>query len=139
VSFFFLHLDLDMSAPTSETQGEPSTARLPPRPIRTRLTDPADLLDKTQSPPSAGPEAYDVSVIPPSHDARTIILCFGDQFHADVCAHPYSQCLPHRQSPARRIRTSCSFSRCSKRTMRVSRWSTIRSAEADFRTCEATV
>ena len=35
----------------------------------------------TQSEPS--------TVIPPSHDARTIILCFdgtGDQFDADVCA-----------------------------------------------------
>jgi hypothetical protein len=47
--------DLDMSAPTSETHSEASTARLPPRPIRTSLTDPTDLLDKTQSPPSAGP------------------------------------------------------------------------------------
>jgi len=43
-------------------------------------------MDKIESPPSAGPGAYDSSVIPPSHGARTIVLCFdgtGDQFDAD--------------------------------------------------------
>lgn len=38
------------------------------------------------SPPSAGPGAYDNSVIPPSHEARTLVVCFdgtGDQFDAD--------------------------------------------------------
>jgi hypothetical protein len=89
VSFSSLTLDSDMSPSATVSKSEPSTVRLP-QPIQTQLTDP-DSLDKSQSPPSAGPGAYDPTVIPPSHDThtRTIVLCFdgtGDQFDADVCA-----------------------------------------------------
>jgi uncharacterized protein (DUF2235 family) len=71
-----------MPEPTTEIQSEPSTVRLP-QPIRTQLSDPIDSLNKTQTPPPAGPGGFDPAVIPPSHNARTIILCFdgsGDQF-----------------------------------------------------------
>ena len=79
-----------MPAPT---QSEPSTARMPPQSIRTQLANTTD----PQTPPSAGPGAFDPSVIPPSHDDRTIILCFdgtGDQFDTDVRAHTCSPCFP---------------------------------------------
>ena len=78
-----------MSGSTPQTQSEPSTTRSPPVPIETQslLTDPTSV-DNAQTPPrSAG---LDVSVIPPSHEARTLVLCFdgtGGQFSADVCAH----------------------------------------------------
>jgi hypothetical protein len=78
--------DSDMSLSAPQSKSEPSTVRVP-QPIRTQ-TDPIGLMDKIESPPSAGPGAYDTSVVPPSHDARTIVLCFdgtGDQFDADVC------------------------------------------------------
>ena len=121
------------------TQSEPSTVRVPPQSIRTQLASSTDPMDKTQTPPSAGPGAYDPSVIPPAHDDRTIILCFdgtGDQFDTDVCADTCSQMFPFPHRPlnlcSRRIRTSFSFSRCSKRMIRVSRWFTIRSADARF-------
>jgi hypothetical protein len=81
-------LDFDMFPSAPESKSEPSTVPLP-KPIRTQLTDPTDSMDKTQTPPSVGPRVYDTSVIPPSHGARTIVLCFdgtGDQFDADVCA-----------------------------------------------------
>lgn len=71
VSSSSLHLNLDMPAPTTETQSGPSTVRL------------TDSLDKTQAPSSADPEAVDATAIPPSHNARTIVLCFDgtrDQF-----------------------------------------------------------
>ena len=89
-----------MPAPT---RSEPSTVRMPPQSIRTQLANTADPLDETQTPPSAGPGAFDLSVIPPSHDDRTIILCFdgtGDQFDADVCADTCSQCSPLPQPTA---------------------------------------
>jgi hypothetical protein len=85
---FSSSLDSDMSPSAPESKSEPSTVHLP-QPIRTQLSDPFDSLDETQSPPSAGPGAYDPSVIPPSHKPRTVVLCFdgtGDQFDADVCA-----------------------------------------------------
>ncbi|KAI0299806.1 hypothetical protein BC826DRAFT_993448 [Russula brevipes] len=75
-----------MPAPTAESHSAPSTARAPPLPIKTYLTDPILPSDMAQTPPSVGPGAYDVSVIPPSHNARTLVLCFdgtGDQFDAD--------------------------------------------------------
>jgi hypothetical protein len=78
----------DMSPSAAESNSAPSTVRLP-QPIRTQLTDLRGSMDKTQSPPSAGPGAYDTSVVPPSHDSRTVVLCFdgtGDQFDADVRA-----------------------------------------------------
>ncbi|KAF8481731.1 hypothetical protein DFH94DRAFT_732636 [Russula ochroleuca] len=77
-----------MPEPTTETQSEPSTVPLP-QPIRTQLSDFSHFtgsLDKTETPPSAGPGAFDPTVIPPSHKSRTIILCFdgtGDQFDTD--------------------------------------------------------
>jgi hypothetical protein len=87
VTFPSLTHHSDMSPSAAESKSEPSTVRVPQR-IRTQLTDPIDSFDKAQSPPSAGPGAYDPTVIPPSHRARTIIMCFdgtGDQFDADVC------------------------------------------------------
>ncbi len=45
-----------------------------------------------ESLPSVGPGAYDSTVIPPSHEARTLVLCFdgtGDQFDSDVRANVY--------------------------------------------------
>jgi len=84
-----------MPLPISEaTQSELSTVRPPP--IRTQTTSPLTSLDDTQTPPTAGPGAYDVTVIPPSHDARTLVLCFdgtGDQFDADVRVYPSSSYL----------------------------------------------
>ena len=82
-------LDLDMPAPLVHSNSEPSTMRQTPHPIHTQLmTDGTLSLDGTQS--SSPPTAYDDTVIPPSHDARTLILCFdgtGDQFDADVRLH----------------------------------------------------
>jgi hypothetical protein len=80
-------LDLDMSAPPAHSHGEPSTMRKPPHPIHTQMTTDATMsLNGIQSSPSP-PTAWDNTVIPPSHDARTLVLCFdgtGDQFDADV-------------------------------------------------------
>ncbi|KAH8987362.1 hypothetical protein EDB86DRAFT_2808911 [Lactarius hatsudake] len=62
-----------------------SSGRLPPNPIQTQLKSPGSDSRK-DSLPSAGPGAYDTTVIPPSHEARTLVLCFdgtGDQFDAD--------------------------------------------------------
>ena len=88
-------LELDMPAPTlAPFQSEPSTARMPPQSIQTQLTSSTNPMDNTQTPPSAGPGAVDSSVIPPSHVARTIILCFGDQFGTDICADPCSPWSP---------------------------------------------
>ncbi|SRR6266403_1202568 len=97
VLFSLPPLDFDMSP----SKSEPSTVRLP-QPIRTQLTDPTDSTDKSQSPPSVGPGAFDPSVIPPSHPdrSRTIVLCFdgtGDYFDADVCSIPCLPCLPPRR------------------------------------------
>jgi hypothetical protein len=141
VTFSSLTLDSNMSPSATVSNSEPSTVRLP-QPIRTQLTDPGSL-DKTQTPPTAGPGAVDLSVIPPSHKARTIVLCFdgtGDQFDADVCAISlFAISPPHRPDLACRIRTSFSSFRCSRRMTRVSRWFTIRSAEADCSFWEAMV
>ena len=89
LSFSSLTLNSDMPPSATVSNSEPSTVRLP-QPIQTQVTDPGSM-DKNHTPPSAGPGAYDPSVIPPSHDpdTRTIVLCFdgtGDQFDADVCA-----------------------------------------------------
>ena len=134
--FSSLALDSDMSPSTTDSKSEPSTVRLP-QPIRTQLTDPTDSLYKSQSPPSAGPGAVDPFVIPPSHRdrSRTLVLCFdgtGDQFDTDVCAISlFTRFSPYQPNLAPRIRTSFSSFRCSRRMTRVSRWSTIRSAELD--------
>ena len=85
-------LDLDMSAPVDQSQSEPSSIRMPPYPIHTQMTTDATLsMDDTQSTDSSPTSAvYDATVIPPSHDARTLVLCFdgtGDQFDADVRSH----------------------------------------------------
>jgi hypothetical protein len=126
--------DSHMPPSATESRSEPSTVRLP-QPIQTQSTDPIDLLDKTQTPPSADPGTYDPSVVPPSHNSRTIVMCFdgtGDQIGEDVCAISCSQCLSHRPNLSHRIQTSFSSFRCSRRMTRVSRWLTIRSStEAD--------
>ena len=78
-------------------QSELSTSHRMPLPTgslaQSRLTSFTDPLDKTQTPPSAGPGAFDVSVTPPSR-ARIIILCFDgtcDQFDRAVRAGPCLQ------------------------------------------------
>ena len=125
-------LDFDMPEPIAQTNSEPSTMRSPPHHFE---SDPALSRNVTKTPPSVGPGAYDSTVIPPSHHARTLVLCFdgtGDQFDADVCRHFYSRMAP---SPSRvslrRTRTSSSYSRCSRRMTRANRWFTIRSAVMD--------
>ena len=137
-------LDFDMPVPIAQTNSEPSTMRSPPHHFKTLPADLALLRNGNKTPPSAGPGAYDSTVIPPSHHARTLVLCFdgtGDQFDSDVCPHLYS-CVassPSRVS-LRRTRTSCSSSRCSRRMTRVSRWYTIRSAaKASRASCETEV
>jgi|SRR5712671_417500 len=79
---------LDFDMPVAESQSEPSTVRSPPRLVRPQMTDPlpSNGID-VKTPPSTGPGAYDTAVIPPSHGARTLVLCFdgtGDQFDSDV-------------------------------------------------------
>ena len=94
-------LDFDMPEPVAHTNSEPSTTRLPPHHFQTLPADPALSRNETKTPPSAGPGAYDSTVIPPSHNARTLILCFdgtGDQFDSDVgllsipCGAPSPSC-----------------------------------------------
>ena len=73
-------LDYNMPVPTS-------SGRAPPNPIQTNLKTPLSASTGVDSLPSVGPGAYDNTVIPPSHDARTLVLCFdgtGDQFDTDV-------------------------------------------------------
>ncbi|KAI0003870.1 hypothetical protein BJV74DRAFT_490807 [Russula compacta] len=77
-----------MSMPTARTLSESSTTRSPPVPIETQtlLTDPTSVDSSAQTPPAADPGANDVSMIPPSHEARRLVLCFdraGGQFSAD--------------------------------------------------------
>ncbi|KAI9444606.1 hypothetical protein H4582DRAFT_2108483 [Lactarius indigo] len=63
-----------------------SSGRIPPNPIQTQLKSPRSASTGQDSLPSVGPGAYDTTVIPPSHEARTLVLCFdgtGDQFDAD--------------------------------------------------------
>jgi hypothetical protein len=72
-------LDINMPAPTS-------SGRVPV-PIQTNLKTPLSASTGKDSLPSVGPGAYDNTVIPPSHGARTLVLCFdgtGDQFDTDV-------------------------------------------------------
>ncbi|KAI9455939.1 hypothetical protein BJY52DRAFT_1384548 [Lactarius psammicola] len=62
------------------------SGRLPPKPIQTQLKHSTSTSSHKDSLPSAGPGAYDTRVLPPSHEARTLVLCFdgtGDQFDAD--------------------------------------------------------
>ena len=95
-------LDLGMSAPVDQSQSEPSTVRKPPYPIHTQMATDATLsLDDTQSTDSSPTSAvYDATVIPSSHDARTLVLCFdgtGDQFDADVRPYsPFAGCASDR-------------------------------------------
>ena len=72
-----LDLDLDMPVPA-------------PNPIETQLKSPMTSSSGDETFPSAGPGAHDDRVLPPFHEARTLVLCFdgtGDQFDADVCAY----------------------------------------------------
>ncbi|KAH9060279.1 hypothetical protein EDB87DRAFT_624001 [Lactarius vividus] len=76
-------LDVDMPVPVS-------SSRQPPTPVQTQSKSPRSTSSRQDSLPSAGPGAYDTSVIPPSHESRTLVLCFdgtGDQFDADVRAY----------------------------------------------------
>jgi hypothetical protein len=93
-SFFVLITGNGIAPTSAPIQSEPSTARMPPQSIQIQLTRSTNPMDNTQTPPSAGPGAVDSSVIPPSHVARTIILCFGDQLGTDVCADFYSPWSP---------------------------------------------
>ena len=83
----FSHISpLEMPAPTSAIRN------------RTQSTNSTDSPDKAQTSPSVSSGTYDDTVIPPSHDVRTIVLCFdgtGDQFDGDVCAYSRSYGLPH--------------------------------------------
>ena len=77
--FLLLASRLDMPAPTE----------IHSQSLSTDFTDPQD---RSQTASSVGPGlgVYDDCVIPPSHNARTVVLCFdgtGDQFDGDVCAH----------------------------------------------------
>ena len=66
----------------------------------------------------AGLGSYDSNVIPPYHDARTLVVCFdgtGDQFNADVRAYMMLPLSVHVQLAHHvpfRIPTSYSFSLC---------------------------
>ncbi|KAH9170531.1 hypothetical protein EDB89DRAFT_2220675 [Lactarius sanguifluus] len=77
-----------------------SSGRLPPDPIQTDLKSPGSVSSRKNSLPSAGPGAYDTTVIPPSHEARTLVLCFdgtGDQFDADAGIGTYT--IPEVATP----------------------------------------
>jgi hypothetical protein len=99
-----LDSDINMPVPT-------------PGPIQTNLKTPLSTSTAMDSPPSAGPGAYDSTVIPPSHSARTLVLCFdgtGDQFDTDVRKYilsPSAHVLLTDQMPFR-IPISYSYSRC---------------------------
>jgi hypothetical protein len=73
-----------MAAPSPHSHSEPSTARKVLHPIHTHISSDDTALDFSTSSP---PFVYDSTVLPPSHDARTLVLCFdgtGDQFDTDV-------------------------------------------------------
>ena len=94
-----------------------SSGRVPPNPIQTNLEAPLSASTVVDSLPSIGPGAYDNSVIPHSHDARTLVLCFdgtGDQFDTDVRrVMPSSSAhLLLADKPSFRIPTSYSSSLC---------------------------
>ncbi|KAH9159269.1 hypothetical protein EDB89DRAFT_2084158 [Lactarius sanguifluus] len=79
----FPPLGIDMPVPVP-------SSRQPPNPIQTQSKSPRSTSSRQDSLPSAVPGAYDTSVIPPSHEARTLVLCFdgmGDQFDADLRAY----------------------------------------------------
>ena len=79
-------LDLDMPDPSS-------SGYVPPDPIQTELKTPVSASSGRDSFPSAGPGVYDTTVIPPSHNARTLILCFdgtGNHSVTDVRAYMLS-------------------------------------------------
>ena len=71
-----------------------------PNPIETQMKSPMTSSSGDETLPSAGPGAHDNSVLPPFHEARTLVVCFdgtGDQFDADVRAYmlpPSAHVLP---------------------------------------------
>ena len=70
-----------------------SSGHVPPDPIQTELKTRVSASSGKDSLPSVGPMAYDVTVIPPSHAARTLILCFdgtGNHSVTDVRAYMLS-------------------------------------------------
>lgn len=106
---FLPPLDIVMPAPTS-------SGRVPPGPIQTNLKTPLSASTGKDSLPSVGPGAYDNTVIPPTHGARTLVLCFdgtGDQFDTDVrtCALPSAD-VHLADLVLSRIPISFSFSLC---------------------------
>ena len=109
---FLPPLDLDINMPVPN----PSSPALP-APIQTNLTTPLSSSSGKDSLPSSGPGAYDTRVIPPSHSARTLVLCFdgtGDQFDTDVRKYilsPSAHVLLADQVPFR-IPISYSYFRC---------------------------
>ena len=79
-------LDIDMLVPTSSDH-------VPPDPVQTKLKTPLSASSGKDSLPSVGSGAHDNTVIPPSHDARTLILCFdgtGNHSVKDVRAYMLS-------------------------------------------------
>ncbi|KAI0288164.1 hypothetical protein B0F90DRAFT_1812849 [Multifurca ochricompacta] len=74
-----------MAKPQSEPSNASKTTHLPLVPIPTLSKSRSPALcssDGSRTPPSANPAAYDPSLIPSSHEARTLVLCFdgtGDQ------------------------------------------------------------
>jgi hypothetical protein len=128
-------------AATAQRELSPAGPASRPTPLEIQLASTLKSTDATQTPPSVGPGAYDDSVVPPFHGtARTLVLCFdgtGDQFDEDVC-ECLLICILHMSladlNPlsTRRIRISCNSSQCSRRMIRASSWSTIRSADALF-------
>ncbi len=76
-------LDIDMPAPSNDAS---------PTPIQTQVKSAKSASTGLESLPSVGLAVYDNTVIPPSHGARTLVLCFdgtGDQFDSDVRTNMY--------------------------------------------------
>jgi uncharacterized protein (DUF2235 family) len=93
------------------------SSRVPPNPIQTQLKSPMTSSSGDDTFPSAGPGAHDNSVIPPFHNARTLVLCFdgtGDQFDADVRTYipPLSAHVLLADQVPFRIPISYSYSLC---------------------------
>ena len=70
-----------------------SSGHVPPDPIQTELKTPLPASSGKDTLPSVGPMAYDITVVPPSHSARTLILWFdgtGNESVKDVRAYMLS-------------------------------------------------
>jgi hypothetical protein len=106
-------------------------------------TDSTDTKDRSQTASTVGSGVFDDRLIPPSHNVRTLVLCIdgtaSNVFDGAVCTQSFSWC--QSLNLACRIRTSYGSSICSRTTLtiRASRWSSIRSAKADFCFSETTI